>query len=121
MTEINTGKDPIFVGEELAVAFSGSQSGRGVDVGYVHDDWMVQEYPRIKHPIRPSGRKLVPVSSTEILEKYRQEVKSLQEKVAKGCISKKKAERVLSQLNLLTVELIPRLEKMLGIVGNSAI
>jgi len=86
--------------------------------GTITDDWMVREYSRVKRVDKiGSGRKLLPVSSAVVLENYRTELKRIQRGLASGRIfvTGAKRARVLNRQERLEIELIPRLEKILGI------
>lgn len=109
---------------ELEKAFESqikAQTGGGkmTEINFRDHNGMVHKWERPKRVTQSSGssgKKLVPVSSPEILENYRKELAAIEHRLTNGKISSRaKRQRVLSQRNLLIEVLIPRIEERLGI------
>ena len=83
-------------------------------------DWMVTEtrVGIIKKPAS-SGRKLVPVSSAQVLENYLKELEAIEKKLRnEEIITQTKMRRVLLRRNQLKEQLIPGAQMKLGIPIN---
>lgn len=77
-------------------------------------DWMIPEYPKVRRQVRSSVGKLMPISSSEVLNNYLRELESIERKIENDkIVTQTKMRRVLLRREKLLKELIPKAKNMI--------